>query len=497
MRDLQLGLRPGLLVLAPGRSRDHRSAAFRPAGHPRAAGGLIRTPGRTFVGRPQDVRDVRRLTGDMSFSLRAPVARRLAVAAALSACLLGLASARAQPAAAGSQPLDLRVSVSLAPGSGVDAVVPRNLHRRPAGQRKGEPAHEARRRRRRDRELHDEQPPRLDQRLGQRHAELPRLDRHATRASRTSPRAPAATAGSALAHSAHRRARRARRPRRSPSASAVRSPPDRHVGRRAAGSSCLMSSCSCMSTPPPRPTCRTRCPRSFGSGPPDGSRPRARAAIRIAWHWCSRAAACAACVSAGMAAALERLGLTASFDLVVGSSAGAINGGALIAGVAGGCVAAYHGPFASRSFVNPARVLWGRPVIDVDYVLAYDSESLDAGAPRPRRGEPDRPALRRRGRGDRGRGGPLRHALQARAVRRGPGLQPHAVGGGPSGRDRRPALRRRRAGLADPGGRGARRRRHARPRAADAPVRRAAQERLARSPIASSNATCAASTRRS
>jgi hypothetical protein len=40
------------------------------------------------------------------------------VAAALSACLLGLASARPQPAAAGSQPLDLRVKVSLAPGSG-------------------------------------------------------------------------------------------------------------------------------------------------------------------------------------------------------------------------------------------------------------------------------------------------------------------------------------------------------------------------------------------
>jgi predicted patatin/cPLA2 family phospholipase len=83
-------------------------------------------------------------------------------------------------------------------------------------------------------------------------------------------------------------------------------------------------------------------------------------------------------VSAGMAAALERLGLTASFDLVVGSSAGAINGGALVAGVAGGCVAAYHGPFASRSFVNPVRVMWGRPVIDVDYVLGYDSATLDA-----------------------------------------------------------------------------------------------------------------------
>jgi predicted patatin/cPLA2 family phospholipase len=83
-------------------------------------------------------------------------------------------------------------------------------------------------------------------------------------------------------------------------------------------------------------------------------------------------------VSAAMAAAIERLGLTASFDLVVGSSAGAINGGALVAGVAGGCVAAYYGPFASRSFVNPARVLWGRPVMSVDYALGYDAPDLDA-----------------------------------------------------------------------------------------------------------------------
>jgi hypothetical protein len=52
--------------------------------------------------------------GGMSFSLRSS----LAVAAAVSACLLGLASARPQPAAAGMAPLDLRVSVSLAPGSG-------------------------------------------------------------------------------------------------------------------------------------------------------------------------------------------------------------------------------------------------------------------------------------------------------------------------------------------------------------------------------------------
>jgi predicted patatin/cPLA2 family phospholipase len=84
-------------------------------------------------------------------------------------------------------------------------------------------------------------------------------------------------------------------------------------------------------------------------------------------------------VSAGMTAALERLGLTRCFDLVVGASAGAINGAALIAGVAREGAAAYHGPLASRQFVNPARALRGRPVIDVDYVLEYASEGLDAG----------------------------------------------------------------------------------------------------------------------
>ena len=84
-------------------------------------------------------------------------------------------------------------------------------------------------------------------------------------------------------------------------------------------------------------------------------------------------------VSAGMTAALERLGLTACFDLVVGASAGAINGAALIAGVAREGAATYHGPLASRSFVNPARVLRGRPVIDVNYVLNYASAGLDEG----------------------------------------------------------------------------------------------------------------------
>jgi len=74
-------------------------------------------------------------------------------------------------------------------------------------------------------------------------------------------------------------------------------------------------------------------------------------------------------VSAGMTAALERLALTQCFDLVVGASAGAINGAALLAGVAQQGAAAYWGPLASRSFVNPAHLLRGKPVLDVNQVL--------------------------------------------------------------------------------------------------------------------------------
>ena len=84
-------------------------------------------------------------------------------------------------------------------------------------------------------------------------------------------------------------------------------------------------------------------------------------------------------VSAGMTAALERLGLTSCFDLVVGASAGAFNGAALIGGVAGHGAATYSGPLASREFVNPARVLRGQPVIDVTYALNYTSADIDAG----------------------------------------------------------------------------------------------------------------------
>lgn len=83
-------------------------------------------------------------------------------------------------------------------------------------------------------------------------------------------------------------------------------------------------------------------------------------------------------VSAGMTAALERLGLTRCFDLVVGSSAGALNAAALLGGVARPAAAMYHTVLASRRFVNPLRLLFGRPALDVGFVLAHADDDLDA-----------------------------------------------------------------------------------------------------------------------
>jgi predicted patatin/cPLA2 family phospholipase len=82
-------------------------------------------------------------------------------------------------------------------------------------------------------------------------------------------------------------------------------------------------------------------------------------------------------VSAAMAAVLEREGLTQALDLVVGTSAGALNGAALLAGVAGPCAEAYASDFASRRFINPARLAVGRPAIDVAWTLDYASAMLD------------------------------------------------------------------------------------------------------------------------
>jgi predicted patatin/cPLA2 family phospholipase len=81
-------------------------------------------------------------------------------------------------------------------------------------------------------------------------------------------------------------------------------------------------------------------------------------------------------VSAGMTAALERLALAPCFDLIVGSSAGALNGAGLLGGVAAQGPGVYVGPLASREFINPARLLIGRPAVDLQFLLAYAAQNL-------------------------------------------------------------------------------------------------------------------------
>jgi predicted patatin/cPLA2 family phospholipase len=86
-------------------------------------------------------------------------------------------------------------------------------------------------------------------------------------------------------------------------------------------------------------------------------------------------------VSAGMVAALERLGLSDAFDLVIGSSAGALNGAGLLGGVAADGPGVYAGPLASKEFINPARLLIGRPAVDLKFLLGYAAANFghDAG----------------------------------------------------------------------------------------------------------------------
>jgi predicted patatin/cPLA2 family phospholipase len=74
-------------------------------------------------------------------------------------------------------------------------------------------------------------------------------------------------------------------------------------------------------------------------------------------------------VSAGMAAAIEQLGLTDAFDEVHGASAGAFNGAFLLAGQASYLVALYPHGFGDPAFVSLRRALGGRPLFDMDYVI--------------------------------------------------------------------------------------------------------------------------------
>lgn len=74
-------------------------------------------------------------------------------------------------------------------------------------------------------------------------------------------------------------------------------------------------------------------------------------------------------VSAGMVAALENLGLRNSFDLVCGSSAGAIAGAYFVAGQAGYGATIFYENINNKNFVDMRRLVGPKPVVSLEFLL--------------------------------------------------------------------------------------------------------------------------------
>jgi predicted patatin/cPLA2 family phospholipase len=76
-------------------------------------------------------------------------------------------------------------------------------------------------------------------------------------------------------------------------------------------------------------------------------------------------------VSAGMAAALESLGLRDAFDVVFGSSAGAMNAAYFLAGQARFGTTIYYEDLTGTKFIDFKRLFSGKPIADLDG-LSYE-----------------------------------------------------------------------------------------------------------------------------
>ena len=74
-------------------------------------------------------------------------------------------------------------------------------------------------------------------------------------------------------------------------------------------------------------------------------------------------------ISAGMVSALEELGLTDAFDAVYGSSAGAINAAYFLASQARLGTTIYYEDINSRAFIDMRRMVLGRPIVDLGFLL--------------------------------------------------------------------------------------------------------------------------------
>ena len=76
-------------------------------------------------------------------------------------------------------------------------------------------------------------------------------------------------------------------------------------------------------------------------------------------------------VSAGMAIALDELGLTDAFDAVFGASAGALNGVWLLSGNPSDGLRPYADPALIRQYIRRSNALRGRPVVDTAHLVDH------------------------------------------------------------------------------------------------------------------------------
>jgi predicted patatin/cPLA2 family phospholipase len=74
-------------------------------------------------------------------------------------------------------------------------------------------------------------------------------------------------------------------------------------------------------------------------------------------------------VSGGMLVAVEEMGLLDCFDAIYGSSAGALNATYFLTSQTAAAVSLYYDDMVSRDFIDPRRLLRGRPVVSVEWVL--------------------------------------------------------------------------------------------------------------------------------
>ncbi len=74
-------------------------------------------------------------------------------------------------------------------------------------------------------------------------------------------------------------------------------------------------------------------------------------------------------VSSGMVAGLEYLGLLPAFDVVYGTSAGAINGAYFVAGQAAYGATIYYEHINNSKFINPLRCLCGDPSVSLEFLF--------------------------------------------------------------------------------------------------------------------------------